>query len=116
MFYGRKLLLLSLLQPKGRLLGDQGRGEDPFRKKLAEAGPPGKRPREAEAGNRLSIHQKHFINSLKSTLFLCWTGAGVPGSAEALPAASERLAAPFPYRYRLKKRAFPIMESSLSAY
>ncbi|TVP86775.1 MAG: hypothetical protein EA344_03080 [Alkalicoccus sp.] len=36
------------------------------RKKLAEAGPPGKRPRKAEAGNRLSIHKKHFINSLKA--------------------------------------------------
>ncbi|PTL39925.1 hypothetical protein C6Y45_02785 [Alkalicoccus saliphilus] len=48
-FYSENLFLLSLQQPQGRLLGDQGRGEDPFlstygRKELAEAGPPGKRP------------------------------------------------------------------------
>jgi hypothetical protein len=45
----KNLFSISLLQPQERLLGDQGRGEDPFlptsgRKKLAEAVPPGKRP------------------------------------------------------------------------
>ncbi|TVP86536.1 MAG: hypothetical protein EA344_03530 [Alkalicoccus sp.] len=59
----RKLLSISLPQPQGRFRGDQERGEDPFRKKLAEARP--EASRKAEAGNRLSIHKKHFINSLK---------------------------------------------------
>ncbi|TVP83728.1 MAG: hypothetical protein EA344_08575 [Alkalicoccus sp.] len=40
--HSRKLLSVSLLQPQGRLRGDKGRGEDPFRKEAAEPGPPGK--------------------------------------------------------------------------
>ncbi|PTL38203.1 hypothetical protein C6Y45_12420 [Alkalicoccus saliphilus] len=35
------------------------------RKKLAEAGPPGKRPVEAKAGNCIGMYKKLFINSLK---------------------------------------------------
>ncbi|TVP88371.1 MAG: hypothetical protein EA344_00620 [Alkalicoccus sp.] len=46
-----------------RLRGDRGRAEDPFlpvygRKKLAEAGPPGKRPAEAKAGKRIRMYKK----------------------------------------------------------
>ncbi|TVP88559.1 MAG: hypothetical protein EA344_00410 [Alkalicoccus sp.] len=41
--HGRKFLPIFLLHPQEGLLGHQGRGEDPFRKKLAEPGPPGKR-------------------------------------------------------------------------
>jgi hypothetical protein len=49
-----------------RLRGETGRAEDPFgRKKLAEAGPPGKRPAEAKEGKCLRLYKKHFINSLK---------------------------------------------------
>ncbi|PTL37562.1 hypothetical protein C6Y45_15780, partial [Alkalicoccus saliphilus] len=46
----------------GMLRGEIGRAEDPFlpssgRKKLAEAGPPGKRPEEAKAGNCISMYK-----------------------------------------------------------
>ncbi|PTL39390.1 hypothetical protein C6Y45_06055 [Alkalicoccus saliphilus] len=61
----------SFYFPAGAAAGDSrgeiGRAEDPFlpsvvRKKLAEAGPPGKRPVEAEAGRCLRLYKKHFIN------------------------------------------------------
>nr|WP_187254632.1 hypothetical protein [Alkalicoccus halolimnae] len=45
----------------GRLRGDKGRAEDPFRptkgrKELAEAGPPGKRPHGNEGARLLLIY------------------------------------------------------------
>ncbi|TVP88026.1 MAG: hypothetical protein EA344_01055 [Alkalicoccus sp.] len=61
-FHNRKLLL-SLLQPKGRLQGDQGRGEDPFRKKLAEPGPPGKRPGRRKQEN-VYLYTKNTLSTL----------------------------------------------------
>jgi hypothetical protein len=50
-FQSRKLFFISLQQPQGRLLGDPGRGEDPFRKQLAEPGPPGKHPERRKQGS-----------------------------------------------------------------
>jgi hypothetical protein len=51
----------SFYFPAGAAAGDSrgeiGRAEDPFgRKKLAEAGPPGKRPVEAKAGKCLRLY------------------------------------------------------------
>ncbi|PTL38397.1 hypothetical protein C6Y45_11605 [Alkalicoccus saliphilus] len=64
--------MISCWSCSRRLQGDEGRAEDPFlpsseRKKLAEAGPPGKRPVEAEARKRIGLYKKHFINRLKGT-------------------------------------------------
>jgi len=50
-FRRENFFLTSLQQPQGRLLGDQGRGEDPFKKKLAETGPPGKPPERRKQGS-----------------------------------------------------------------
>jgi hypothetical protein len=44
------------------------------RKKLAEAGPPGKRPEEAKAGNCIGMYKKHFINSLRKPVRIYLTG------------------------------------------
>jgi hypothetical protein len=70
-FFRREtFFLFSCWSCSRRLRGEIGRAEDPFlpssgRKKLAEAGPPGKRPVEAKAGNCIGMYKKHFINSLK---------------------------------------------------
>jgi hypothetical protein len=70
-FFRREIFFLfSCWSCSRRLRGEIGRAEDPFlpnsgRKKLAEAGPPGKRPEEAKAGNCIGMYKKHFINSLK---------------------------------------------------
>jgi hypothetical protein len=66
----KNFFLFSCWSCSRRLLGEIGRAEDPFlplygRKKLAEAGPPGKRPAEAKAGNCICMYKKHFINSLQ---------------------------------------------------
>ncbi|PTL40038.1 hypothetical protein C6Y45_03455 [Alkalicoccus saliphilus] len=60
--------MISLQQPQGRLLGDQGRGEDPFLptygwKELAEPGPPGKRPERRKQGSVYLYMEIYFINS-----------------------------------------------------
>jgi hypothetical protein len=69
-FRRRTFFFFSCWSCSRRLRGEIGRAEDPFlpnsgRKKLAEAGPPGKRPEEAKAGNCIGMYKKHFINSLK---------------------------------------------------
>jgi hypothetical protein len=77
-FFRREtFFLFSCWSCSRRLRGDEGRAEDPFlpsigRKKLAEAGPPGKRPAEVKAGKCIGMYKKHFINSLKSSrIILC---------------------------------------------
>jgi hypothetical protein len=65
--------LIFLRQPLGRLLGDEGRGEDPFlptcgRKKLAEPVPPGKRTGRRKQETVYLYMKKYFINSLKDPL------------------------------------------------
>jgi hypothetical protein len=67
-FRRENVFLFSCWSCSRRLRGEIGRAEDPFlpvdgRKKLAEAGPPGKRPVEAKAGKCIHIYKKHFINS-----------------------------------------------------
>jgi hypothetical protein len=60
--------LFSCWSCSRRLRGEIGRAEDPFeRKKLAEAGPPGKRSAEVEAKNRLFIIEKTFYSDRKKS-------------------------------------------------
>jgi hypothetical protein len=71
-FFRREtFFLFSCWSCSRRLRGEIGRAEDPFLpsmegKKLAEAGPPGKRPAEAKAGNCIGMYKKHFINILRA--------------------------------------------------
>ncbi|PTL38526.1 hypothetical protein C6Y45_10805 [Alkalicoccus saliphilus] len=69
-FPAENFFLISPQQPQGRLLGDQGRGEDPFLpayrwKELAEPVPPGKRPGRRTQGSFYLYTQEHFTYSLK---------------------------------------------------
>jgi hypothetical protein len=64
--------LFSCWSCSRRLRGEIGRAEDSFlpssgRKKLAEAGPPGKRSAEVEAKNRLFIIEKTFYSDRKKS-------------------------------------------------
>jgi hypothetical protein len=75
-FFRREtFFLFSCWSCSRRLRGEIGRAEDPFlpvygRKKLAEAGPPGKRPAEAKARKCLRMYKKHFITSLETMQLL----------------------------------------------
>ncbi|PTL39953.1 hypothetical protein C6Y45_02975 [Alkalicoccus saliphilus] len=71
-FRRETFFLFSCWSCSRRLRGEIGRAEDPFlpsmeRKKLAEAGPPGKLPVEAKAGRYIHLYKKDFINSLKGS-------------------------------------------------